>query len=131
MSSTRLALSAALLSALALPIPARAQTPPDSSAVRIAQGKRLFESKGLCFSCHGKAGEGQLGPTTRLDAGKVWIHTKGSQAEIIQLIKSGIESEKSQSGTAMPPRGGSRLTDAEVELVAAYVLELHRHSAHE
>lgn len=131
MSPTRLALSVALFSALSLPAKSFAQQPADSSAARLVQGKRLFESKGLCFSCHGKDGEGILGPTTKLAAGKVWLHSKGTLPEIVQLIKSGVESEKSQIGTAMPPRGGSRLTDAEVELVAGYVLELHRRSAHE
>lgn len=101
-------------------------TPADSAAAQIAKGKKLFEGKGLCFSCHGLQGEGVLGPTTRLAAGKEWIHVKGAQAEISALIKAGIEVEKSQSGTAMPARGGSRLTDAEVDLVAAYVLELHK-----
>lgn len=107
--------------------PLAAQTvPDDSAAARLAQGKKLFEGKGLCYSCHGPQGEGLLGPATRLAAGKTWIHTKGTQPEIAALIKSGVDADKSQSGQAMPARGGSRLTDAEVELVAAYVLELHK-----
>ncbi|MEP6591524.1 MAG: cytochrome c [Gemmatimonadota bacterium] len=131
MSRLRFALAAAVLWVLLPPARVAAQQPTDSAAARLALGKRLFESKGLCFSCHGKDGEGMLGPTTRLTAGKSWIHTKGSLSEIAQLVKSGIESEKSQSGTAMPPRGGSRLSDAEVDLVAAYVLELHRRTPNE
>ena len=131
MSRLRFALAASVLWVLPPPAHVSAQQPADSAAARLAQGKHLFESKGLCFSCHGKDGEGILGPSTRLAAGKSWIHTKGALAEIVQLIKSGIESEKSQSGTAMPPRGGSRLSDAEIDLVATYVLELHRRTPKE
>ena len=126
MPNHRRAPAALLILALAAVRPSSAQaTPADSTALRLAQGKRLFEGKGLCFSCHGTQGEGVLGPTTRLAEGKVWLHTKGTLPEIVALIKQGIESEKSQSGTAMPSRGGSRMTDAEVELVAAYIIELH------
>lgn len=112
----------------ATPLAAQTALPAsgDSTELRLSLGKKLFEGKGLCFSCHGTQGEGILGPTTRLAAGKVWIHVKGQQPEIAALIRTGIESEKSQSGTAMPARGGARLTDAEVELVAAYVVELHK-----
>ena len=97
-------------------------TPPDSAA--IAQGRKLFESKGLCFTCHGKAGEGLLGPTTRL-AGRPFTHTKGRIEELAELVRTGVPAEKSTSGQVMPPRGGSRLTDREVDLVAAYVQALN------
>lgn len=127
MPALQIAPAALLLLAVASTDRLSAQSlPADSVAITLAQGKRLFEGKGLCFSCHGSQGEGVLGPTTRLAADKVWIHVKGTQTDVTALIRQGIESEKSQSGTAMPARGGSRLTDAEVELVAAYVLELHK-----
>jgi len=127
MHDIRRPLAALLLLGLAATSPVAAQgAPTDSSALRLAQGKRLFEGKGLCFSCHGVQGEGMLGPTTRLSEGKIWLHTKGTLWEIAAVIKSGIESDKSRSGTVMPPRGGSRITDAEAELLAAYVLELHK-----
>lgn len=125
--TTSLASLALVLAAVA---PLVAQSAPvDSAAVRLAQGKKLFEGKGLCFSCHGAQGEGMLGPTTRLAAGKEWIHLKkGTEAEIAALVRQGLESDKTQNGAAMPSRGGSRMTDAEVELVAAYVQELHKQS---
>lgn len=103
--------------------PAASAQAGDSTAAVLARGKRVFEGRGLCFSCHGKAGEGLLGPTTALAEGK-WIHTGGKRDNIVALIKSGIDAEHSKSGTVMPPRGGSRLTDAEVDAVAAYVLTL-------
>lgn len=123
--SLRRSLLPALLLGLAAPLAAQ-DAPVDSAAAKLAQGKKLFEGKGLCYSCHGPQGEGLLGPATRLAAGKTWIHTKGTATELTALIKSGVEADKSQSGQVMPARGGSRLTDAEVELVAAYVVELHK-----
>lgn len=95
-------------------------TAPDA----LARGKKLFESKGLCFTCHGQGGEGLLGPTTRL-AGRPLVHTKPTVADISALIRAGIPATSSTSGQVMPPRGGSRLTDAEVELVATYVKDLN------
>lgn len=118
---TRLLLLSVAL-ALASPAPISAQA-TDSTAAILARGKRVFEGRGLCFSCHGKSGEGLLGPTTALADGK-WIHTQGKRDQIIALIKTGVDAEHSKSGTVMPPRGGSRLTDAEVDAVASYVLTL-------
>lgn len=116
------------LVALALLAPARGeaqQLSADSVTVLLAKGKTLYEGKGLCSSCHGVNGEGVLGPTLRLTASKPWIHTKGSQAEIVALIKEGVNDQKTKSEATMPPKGGSRLTDAEIELVARYVIDLH------
>ncbi|MGH7594524.1 MAG: c-type cytochrome [Gemmatimonadales bacterium] len=107
--------------------PAVGQTAPsvDSAAERATRGRALFEGKGLCFSCHGKDGAGVLGPSTRL-AGRALVHTKATLADVAALIKSGVDSAHSVSGQVMPPRGGSRLTDAQVDAVAQYVLELQR-----
>ncbi len=114
-------LAAALIAA---PAKASAQSPADSAATK---GRTLFEGKGLCFSCHGKGGEGALGPTTRL-AGRPLVHTKPTIDDISSLIKSGVDSAHSRSGQVMPARGGSRLTDEEVAAVAAYVVQLQRNS---
>ena len=104
---------------------AAAQTAPsgDSVAERTARGRSLFEGKGLCFSCHGKNGEGLLGPNTRL-AGRPLVHARPTVAAVAALIKSGVDSAHSTGGQAMPARGGSRLSDADVDAVAQYVLEL-------
>lgn len=99
---------------------AGAQAPAPTDSAKVAAGRKLFESKGLCFTCHGKAGEGLLAPTTRL-AGRAFTHTKGSVDEIAALIRRGVAAEQSASGHVMPPKGGSRLTDSEIELVAGYV----------
>jgi mono/diheme cytochrome c family protein len=97
---------------------------PDSATV--AAGKALFEGRALCASCHGLHGEGMLGPTTQLNAGKPkWLHHDGSLAGIISVITHGVDADHSESGQVMPPRGGARLTDAQIRQVAAYVRQLH------
>jgi mono/diheme cytochrome c family protein len=125
----RLALLAATL--LASPAIAAAQgaTPvaaaPDTATIR--QGREIFEGRGLCASCHGRNGEGVLGPSTRLNAGKVkWLHNDGTLTGLIAVINAGVSEDQSEVGTPMPPRGGARLTDEQVNQVAAYVLQLHR-----
>ena len=109
---------------LAGPVAAQQAAAPDAAAV--AAGKTIFEGRGLCFSCHGVKGEGMLGPTTRLDSTKTWLHHDGSLAGIAALIKSGVDGNKSKSGQEMPPSGGARLNDEQIAQVAAYVWTLHR-----
>lgn len=96
------------------------------NAASVAAGKAIFEGRGLCFSCHGLKGEGMLGPTTKLDSTKTWLHHDGSLAGIAALIKAGVDGNKSKSGQEMPPTGGARLTDEQVNQVAAYVWMMHR-----
>ena len=108
------------------PIALAAQA-PDSSAALLALGKRTFEGRGLCFSCHGKAGEGMpaVSKNTILADGK-WLHSKGTQPELVAIIKVGFDAKTSKSGVVMPARGGSRISDREVEAVALYVVDLAR-----
>jgi mono/diheme cytochrome c family protein len=121
---TRFLLLPFALAVVAQPSNAQAQAPVDSAMV--AAGQRLFEGRGLCATCHGKQGEGILGPTLRLNGEKKdWLHTDGSPAAIAALIKAGLDASVTKSGISMPPRGGARLTDAQVEQVTAYVLTLH------
>ena len=114
-----------LMLASTAPMAAQTAATPDSMAERVALGRKLFEGKGLCFSCHGKNGEGVLAPSTRL-AGRALVHIKPTVAELTTLIKEGVDSAHSTAGAIMPARGGSRLTDSEVEAVAWYVLELQK-----
>lgn len=117
-----------LLLTLSLVAPtALAAQAPDSTAATLALGKRTFEGRGLCFTCHGKAGEGMpaVSKNTVLADGK-WLHSKGTQPELVAIIKAGFDAKTSKSGVVMPARGGSRISDREVEAVAAYVVELAR-----
>ncbi|MGH7582063.1 MAG: c-type cytochrome [Gemmatimonadales bacterium] len=115
-------LGAVLLVIIAGPARLPAQAAPADSA-QLALGKRIFQGRGLCFSCHGMNGEGALGPTTRL-AGRAPVHVKAELAAVVDLIKQGVDSAHSSIGQVMPPRGGGRLTDDEVRAVASYVLKL-------
>lgn len=101
--------------------------PAPADSATLAEGRRLYEGRGLCAGCHGMTGEGILGPTLRLDAGKpTWIHFDGTLAGAITLITRGIPAGSTTATAEMPPRGGARLTDAQVAAVAAYVLDLHQ-----
>lgn len=127
MTAARLAALLCLLGAVVgRPTQALSQSAgSDSIAAKVAKGKALFHGKGLCFSCHGKEGEGLLAPSTRL-MGRPLVHTKANVPDLVALIKAGVDSAHSSISQSMPERGGSRLTDAEVEAVARYVMELQK-----
>jgi len=84
----------------------------------VERGHRVFLGPGNCASCHGADALGNVGPNLTDDE---WLHAKGSYLSIVGQILSGVPLEKSRSPTAMPPRGGSNLSDADVHAVAAYV----------
>lgn len=87
----------------------------------IALGDSIFRGQvagGFCHICQGQDAEGtQLGPN--LTDGE-WLNTDGSYQGIVNTIISGVATPKKYPG-AMPPRGGSPLTDDQVRAVAAYV----------
>lgn len=112
-------LASGLVHQLQAQAPARATPSPE----RMTLGQKLFEGKALCFSCHGKNGEGLISPSTRL-VGRALTHTKATIADLSALIKSGLDSAHTTTGVPMPARGGSRLTDSEVVAVATYVLDM-------
>lgn len=121
---TRAAIPALLL-VLALGAQVRplgAQT-TDSTALLIKRGKQLFEGRGLCFTCHGLKGEGQLGPATRL-LGRTLQYSRPEVDSLIALIRHGVDSTRSTSKLVMPPMGGARLNDSELRSLASYVLTL-------
>jgi len=106
----------------------KAQSTPDSlppgvTRAMVAKGKQLYEGQGLCMACHGMDGKGSIGPDL---TDSVWLHQRGAYAEIVTQVIEGISAEQSKSGTPMPPRGGSGLTDEELRAVAAYVWTLSR-----
>jgi len=92
--------------------------PPGVTAEMVAMGQDVFEGHGLCVNCHGMGATGLLGPD--LTDGD-WWHARGTYLEIIRQILVGVPAEQSESGTAMPPKGGANLSDAEVLAAAAYV----------
>lgn len=105
-------LTLAVLPWLATPAPAAAQ-----------QGKSVFESKGNCWTCHGRDGRGTpLGPD--LTDGE-WLHSDGSRDSVLVVIERGVPKPK-RYPAPMPPMGGARLSRAELAAVTEYVASLRR-----
>lgn len=84
----------------------------------VEQGKAIFEGDGLCTTCHGENGTGAVGPNLTDDD---WLQAKGSYLSILQVILTGVPETQSATGTAMPPRGGTKIDDVMVQSAAAYI----------
>ena len=84
----------------------------------VQRGEQVFLSVGGCALCHGSDATGVVGPDLTDD---VWLDAKGSYATIGQIITHGISEHASTRGVRMPPRGGSDISDDEIQKVAAYV----------
>ncbi len=134
---TRFGLFASLMTAVAAPATAQSPetsatpatpqatpAPPSAGAAPsalIARGDEVFHGAGNCYACHGSKGEGLVGPNLT-DA--EWLHSKGTLEEIEAQIQHGVTKEESKSGIAMPPKGGSSISDEDVKACAAYVYSL-------
>lgn len=106
----------------ALSHPTATDSLPDGvTAAMVARGDQVFHGSGRCFTCHGADATGAVGPNLTDGA---WLHVKGSYLNILQQVLVGIPQERSRSGVAMPPRGGSSISDTDVHAVAAYVWSL-------
>ncbi len=117
---TRLGLLVVLgLAATALPAVAQG-LPAGVTQDAVDKGKAIFAGAGNCYACHGQNAQGMLGPTTNL-VDHAWLHSDGSYPGIVAYIKKGVTKEESKSGIPMPARGGSSITDEQVNQVAAYV----------
>jgi len=101
--------------------------PTGFTAEQVALGQRIYageERSGTCAGCHGADGKGStLGPSL---AGPNWLWGDGSVASLAHVIKDGIVQPK-EYPTGMPANGGSDLSDADVQAVAAYVWTLGHH----
>ena len=95
--------------------------PPGVTAEMVARGKVVFEGDGLCSNCHGADAMGLLGPNL---TDSEWWHAQGSYLSIVQQVLVGVPEAESESGTVMPPKGGSNIGEADVQAVAAYVWRL-------
>lgn len=99
------------------------QLPEGVTPEMIAQGKTIFTGPGICATCHGPEGKGVPNLGADLTDGE-WLHNDGSYAAIVETITAGVPAEKSSTGTPMPPKGGSTITDEQVKAAAAYVWSL-------
>lgn len=81
-------------------------------------GKKIFLGKGNCATCHGQDLKGgPLGPN--LTDGE-WLNIDGSQAAIEKTVKQGVMQPKKHPAP-MPPMGGAKLNEKEVQAVAEFV----------
>jgi len=92
--------------------------PPGVTMETIEQGQAIFEGKGLCTTCHGPTAEGAVGPDL---TDNDWLQAKGSYLAILQVVLAGVPEVSSSTGTGMPSRGDTDISDADVQSAAAYV----------
>jgi len=97
--------------------------PAGVTQAMVDQGATLFSGSGNCLACHGGGGAGTaIGPKL---ADSEWLNIQGEYDQIVQLITAGVPNPK-QFPAAMPPKGGSTITDEQVRQVAAYVYSISR-----
>ncbi len=99
--------------------------PEEVTPEAISQGESLFKGAGLCSACHGASAKGipNLGADLTDDE---WLHSDGSYEGILKSITDGVSADKSSSGTVMPPKGGSTLSEEQLKAVTAYVWSLSK-----
>ena len=99
------------------------ELPEGVTPAMVEEGKGIYGGAGICMSCHGANGEGipNLGANLTDDE---WLHIDGSYESIVQNILEGVTAQQSSSGVPMPAKGGTAITDDQVNAVAAYVWTL-------
>jgi mono/diheme cytochrome c family protein len=91
----------------------------------VAQGKRLFNSSGACYTCHQPSGVGVPGVYPPL-AGSEWV--QGPEERVVRIVLEGLTGPVSVKGTtfsasAMPAFGpnGTGWSDEKIAAVLTYV----------
>lgn len=133
LANASLSLAIALFALACGPVALRAQRlvlpdslPPGVTADMVRRGQEVFRGDGLCHTCHGPDATGEYGPNlTR----PTWWHSRGSYLSIVQRVLMGVPASQSVLGIAMPARGGSTISDEDVQSVAAYVWTLSHEEA--
>lgn len=95
--------------------------PPGGSPDQVALGDRIFHGQaanGTCAGCHGRDAKGTSAGSDLAD-GK-WVWSGGTVQGIVDTIEHGVPKPKDHIGN-MPPDGGVRLSQADVQAVADYV----------
>jgi mono/diheme cytochrome c family protein len=105
--------------------PSTGAAPEGTTPQMVAAGKQIYESNGICFTCHGMDAKGTaLAPD--LTSGKwLWVNpAQGNMlAQIEKVVKEGVPAPK-EHPAPMPPMGGAQLTDEQIRDVSAYVLSI-------
>jgi mono/diheme cytochrome c family protein len=97
--------------------------PAGVTPAAIKEGDGIFHGPGLCMACHGQDAKGMPNMGADLTDQK-WLHSKGTYDDIVKQVMTGVSAKESTSGTVMPPKGGSGISDDQVKAVAAYVWSL-------
>jgi hypothetical protein len=89
-------------------------------AKMVEEGKALYEGKGTCFNCHGKAGKGDGAAGAMLDPGprdftNCEFQKKRTDGELFWVVKNGIQ------GTGMMALTPMAVTEEEAWKTIAYV----------
>lgn len=89
-------------------------------AKMLEEGKALYEGKGTCFNCHGKAGKGDGVAGAMLDPGprnfaNCDFHAKRTDGELFWVMKNGIQ------GTGMMALTPMVVTEEEAWKTIAYL----------
>jgi len=95
--------------------------PEGVTAAMVAEGQTIFTSAGICFTCHMEGGVG--GPLAPNLTDEEWLNIDGSYESIVSNIMTGVPEPKEHPGL-MLPKGGTNITDEQVQAVAAYVWTL-------
>ena len=101
------------------------ELPPGVTQAMVEEGNTIFHGAGLCATCHGADAKGVPGLGADL-SDSTWLHSDGSYDAIVKQIMEGVPANVSKSGSAMPPKGGSSLTDDQAKAAASYVWSLSR-----
>jgi cbb3-type cytochrome c oxidase subunit III len=83
-------------------------------------GKKIFLGKGNCATCHGQNLKGGVLAPNLTDG--EWLNGDGSLEMIQATVKQGVTKPKKYPAP-MPPMGGAKLNDEEVQAVAGFVKE--------
>jgi mono/diheme cytochrome c family protein len=94
-----------------------------TSATQQDAGRAVYTGRGNCAVCHGMDAKGTPLAPDLTDT--LWINVDGSREAIVAVIRTGVPRPK-RYPAPMPPMGGTRLRDADVEAVAGYVHGLSR-----
>ena len=107
------------------PPAAAAPAAPAAGGDLVSQGQQIFTGNGICYTCHGPAGQGTTLAPDLTDDTWLWIDPAAGdvQTQMVTLIKTGVSQPK-EHPAPMPANGGAQLDDAQVEAVAAYVISL-------
>jgi len=95
--------------------------PEGVTAAMVAEGETIFGGAGICFTCHMEGALG--GPSAPNLTDEEWLNIDGSYESIVSNIMTGVSEPKEYPGL-MLPKGGTTITDEQVQAVAAYVWTL-------